>query len=95
MYYYIDIAKIFNHLGKRLIALGIIIKGVIIMSLVLKCAAVGGFLYYLEIRRPEVYLKKSKRARIWMELTKWAIIIGFFVLVFAAEQFFIDNLMTF
>ena len=95
MYYYIDIAKIFNHLGKRLIALGIIIKGVIIMSLVLKCAAVGGFLYYLEIRRPEVYLKKSKSARIWMELTKWAIIIGFFVLVFAAEQFFIDNLMTF
>ena len=69
-----------------------VLKGIIIMSIVLICAAIGGFLYYFEIRRPEVYLKESRQARLGIELTKWAIIIGFFALIILAEEFFVKSL---
>ena len=59
------------------------------MSLILKCFALGSFLYYWEIRRPETYLKESRRTRtrICIEITRWAIILGVIAAVYYTQQF--------
>lgn len=66
------------------------------MSLILKCFALGSFLLYLEIRRPETYLKESRRSRtrIGIEITKWLIIIGCIALVYYTQDF-IFNMIEF
>ena len=63
------------------------------MSIVLKCAAVGGLICYWQIRRPEVYLKRSMKARIGITITKWIIAIGFIALLLGIERFFIQHLI--
>lgn len=62
------------------------------MSLLLKCFAVGSFLFYWEIRRPETYLKESRRSRtrIGIEITKWLIILGVIALVYYTQEFFFN-----
>lgn len=66
------------------------------MSILLKFFALGGFLYYWEVRRPEIYLKESRRSRnrICIEITKWLIILGVIALVYYTQDF-IFNMIEF
>ncbi len=66
------------------------------MSIILKFFALGGFLYYWQIRRPETYLKESRRSRtrIGIEITKWLIILGAVAIVYYTQEF-IFNMIEF
>ena len=70
------------------------LKGVIVMSLGLKIFAIGGLVYFLETRRETVYLKRSRRARLPITILKYAMIVGFIVLVFAYDIFFIKSMFS-
>lgn len=63
------------------------------MGIAIPCLVVGGFLYYFEIRRPEVYLKESRKARLGMDIIKWAIIIGCIALAIMFGNWFTSHLV--
>ena len=60
------------------------------MVLGFKLFAIGGLIYYFEIRRPETYLKKSRKARRWITALRWLMIVAFVAVLVMGEKMFID-----
>ena len=55
--------------------------------------ATGGILFVAETMRPVTYLKRSRRARRSITLTKGLIILGMAAIIFGLYGFFINHML--